>query len=146
MKRYNYLLKEEDSLSQLTDVTIPQKIVDYIQKNPFPKDHDQWHKFAEDELKIDSETLEQYAYAMLTVIFTGGKSKGDLSKISKEQLEIGLKIESEHVVLEGNTNNVIAEIQRLFETKISSDHDMEHDGTYYTSTINFQDELQKENK
>ena len=93
MKRYKQLFKEDDSLIQLTDITIPEKIVNFIKENPFPKDHEQWHKFAEDELKIDSNVLEQYAYAMLTVIFTGGKSKGDLTKISKNQLDIGLKIE-----------------------------------------------------
>jgi hypothetical protein len=144
MKRYKQLIRETDSLSELTDTTIPSKIVEFLMKNPFPKDHEQFHKFAEDELKIDSDKLEQYVYAMLTVILTGGKSKGDTTKISKDQLDIGLKIEMEHVNLE-NDNKVIKEIQRLFALKISSDHNSEKND-YYTSTINFEDELKQEGK
>ena len=51
MKRYKRYFKEEDSLKDLIDESIPQKLVDFIKKNPFPKDHEGIHKFAEEELK-----------------------------------------------------------------------------------------------
>ena len=145
MKRYISKFKEEDnSLSELTDDTIPEKLVEFILKNPFPKDKDQIHKFAEEDLKIDPDKLEQYVYAFLTVILTGGKSKGDTSKISKEQLDIGMQIEKEHVEM-GIDNKVVKAIEDIFKKKISSDHDAEDD-KYYQGSVNFKDELKKEDK
>lgn len=145
MKRYISKFKEEEnSLSELTDSTIPEKLVEFILKNPFPKDKDQLHKFAEEELKIDPDKLEQYVYAFLTVILTGGKSKGDTSKISKEQLDIGMQIEKEHVEM-GIDNKVVLAIEDIFKKKISCDHDAE-DNKYYQGSVNFKDELKQENK
>lgn len=132
----------KDSLDELTDSSIPKKIVEFIKKNPFPRDHEQWHKFAEDDLKINSAILEQYAYAMLTVIFTGGKSEGNLTKISKEQWAMGEQIEREHVSMPEIDNKVVTAIQELFSKKIASDHWSE-DGGYYTNEL-FKKELQKE--
>jgi hypothetical protein len=131
----------------LTDDSIPQKLVDFIKKNPFPKDHEGIHKFAEEELKIDADILEQYVYAFLTVILFGGKSKGDTSKISKEQLDIGFEIEYEHVNLDSKyeNNKVIKAIQDIYRTKVSADHDAEND-KYYTTSTDFQDELKQEDK
>jgi hypothetical protein len=143
--RYKRLFEEEvdNSLPDLTDTSIPQKLIDFIKKNPFPKDHTQLHTFAEG-LGIEANILEQYAYAFLTVIFTGGKSKGDVSKISKEQLDIGMQIEKEHV--ETNVDNeVVKVIEDIFKIKISADHDAEDDN-YYQGSVNFKDELKKENK
>jgi hypothetical protein len=146
MKRYKRYFKE-DSLKDLTDDSIPQKLVDFIKKNPFPKDHEGIHKFAEEELKIDADILEQYVYAFLTVILFGGKSKGDTSKISKEQLDIGFEIEYEHVNLDSKyeNNKVIKAIQDIYRTKVSADHDAEND-KYYTTSTDFQDELKQEDK
>lgn len=144
MKRYKKLLQEENSLSQLTDTTIPQKIVDYIKENPFPKDHEQWHKFAEEELKIDSNLLEQYAYAFLTLILIGGKSKGKEIKASKENLDIGYEIEIEHCEYETD-NKVLKEMQDILRQKISFDHLFETE-TYYTDGVNFKNELEQEQK
>ena len=146
MKRYKRRFIEEDSLKDLTDESIPQKLVDFIKKNPFPKDHKGIHKFAEEELKIDADILEQYCYAFLTVILTGGKSKGDISKISKEQLDIGFQIEYEHVNLDSKyeDNKVIKAIQDIYRTKISADHNAEND-KYYSNQL-FQDELKQEGK
>jgi len=144
MKRYIRKFKEEDSLSDLTDESIPQKIVDFLQKNPFPKDDSGIHKLAED-LGIEADILEQYVYAMLTTILTGGKSKGDISKITKEQLDIGFEIEYEHVSLDKKyeDNKVIKAIQDMFARKISSDHFFEND-VYYTTKTDFAAELKKE--
>lgn len=147
MKRYKRYFKEEDSLKDLTDESIPQKLVDFIKKNPFPQDDSGIHKFAEEELKIDADILEQYVYAFLTVILTGGKSKGDASKISKEQLDIGFEIEYEHVNLDSKyeDNKVIKTIQDIYRTKISADHNAENE-KYYTTSTDFQDELKQEGK
>jgi hypothetical protein len=147
MELYKRIFEDEEqssnSLDQLTDISIPQKIVDFIRKNPFPQDHTQWHTFAEG-LGLDPAVLEQYAYAMLTVIFTGGKSKGDSSEISQEQLDIGMKIEQEHVKLETD-NLVVKAIQDIFALKITSDHNAEND-KYYLGSVNFKNELKQEGK
>jgi len=145
MKTLNYksrFREAKNSLSNLTDVTIPEKIVEFIKKNPFPKDHDQWHIFAENELKIFPSLLEEYAFAMLTVIFTGGKSEGDTTKIDKEQWKMGEQIEREHVIMPDIDNKVITAIQELFKKKIASDHWSE-DESYYSNEL-FKKELQKE--
>lgn len=145
MKRYISKFKEEDnSLSELTDSTIPEKLAEFIIKNPFPKDEDQIHKFAEEELGIDPDKLEQYVYAFLTVILTGGASKGVYHNKDIEQMAIGEKIESEHVDLVTD-NEVVKKIQLLLKHKIANDHLQEND-KYYTSKIDFNDELKKEGK
>lgn len=144
MKPYKRIFKEEDSLSHLTDTTIPEKLVEFIVKNPFPKDKEQIHKFAKEELKIDPDELEQYVYAFLTVMLTGGASKGVYHNTDIEQMSIGEKIESEHVALVTD-NEVVKKIQLLLKHKIANDHLQEKD-TYYTSTINFEDELKQEGK
>lgn len=41
--------------------------------------------------------MEQYTYAMLTVILTGGASKGKEVEASDENINIGKQIETEHV-------------------------------------------------
>ena len=144
MNKYKMFF-EEDSLSELTDNSIPQKLVDFIVKNPFPKDKDQIHKFAEEELKIDPDQLEQYVYAFLTIMLVGGKSKGkDVEGVSKENLDIGHKIELEHVEYDMN-NKVVREIIKLLSHKIVMDHSSE-DIDYYSKNINFKDELKQEGK
>jgi len=146
MKRYisKFIEEENNSLSELTDSAIPEKLVEFILKNPFPKDKDQLHRFAEEELKIDPDKLEQYVYAFLTVILTGGASKGIYYNKDTEQMAIGEKIESEHVNL-ATDNKVIKKIELLLKHKIANDHLQEKD-TYYTSSINFMDELKQEGK
>lgn len=147
MSTYNRFFKEDDqeenSLSELIDISIPQKLVDFIKKHPFPKDHETIHVFAEG-LGLDPDILEQYAYAFLTVMLTGGKSKGDASDISQEQLDIGMQIEKEHTAVE--TDNVVVKaIEDILTLKIVSDHNTE-DKNYYSKSINFKDELKQENK
>lgn len=143
---YKSKFKEQDnSLSELTDPSIPEKIQKFLIENPFPKDHSGIHKFAEEELGIEADLLEQYIYAMLCTVLIGGKSKGDTSKITKEQLNIGLQIEYEHVNLDKKyeNNKVIKAIQELYQTKISADHYIENN-RYYTTKTDFQSELEKE--
>jgi len=146
MKRYNpnkfLKLKEEDSLSDLTDVDLVDKLVEFIRANPFPKD-DALHKFAE-ENKIDADMMEQYVYAMLTLILCGGKSKGKEIKASDENINIGKKIEIEHVEYDSD-NKVIKKMQDVLIQKIYSDHLFE-DSEYYISGVDFKTELKAEGK
>jgi len=97
-------------------------------------------------LGIDADIIEQYVYAFLTTILTGGKSKGDVSKISDEQLKIGFEIEYEHVSLDSEyeDNKVIKKMQDIYRTKISADHNAEND-KYYSDQL-FQDELKQEGR
>jgi hypothetical protein len=140
---YKRFFEEDDnSLSELTDSTIPEKIVDFIIKTPFPKDHAQVHSFAEG-LGIEPDKLEQYVYAFLTVIFTGGKSKGVFISKDIEQMAYGERIESEHVDL-ATDNKVVEKIQLLIKHKITNDH-LNEDSEYYSAEL-FQKEMKKEDK
>ena len=145
MKRYKRYFKEEDSLKDLTDESIPQKLVDYIKKNPFPQDHDGLHKFAEEELKIDADVLEQYCYAFLTLIFCGGASEGKEVEASDENFNIGRQIEIEHCSYDTD-NKVIKAMQDIIVNKISSDHLKETDSYYVDGVKSFKDELKQESK
>lgn len=144
MKRYKRRFIEEDSLKDLTDESIPQKLVDFIKKNPFPKDHKGIHKFAEEELKIDADILEQHCYAFLTLIFCGGASKGKEVEASKENMDIGHKIEIEHCSYDTD-NKVIKAMQDIIVNKIANDHLAETD-SYYVDGVNFKNELKQEGK
>jgi hypothetical protein len=145
MKRYKRYFKEEDSLKDLTDESIPQKLVDFIKKNPFPQDHEGIHKFAEEELKIDADILEQYCYAFLTLIFCGGASKGKEVDASKENMDIGHKIEIEHCSYDTD-NKVIKAMQDIIVNKIANDHLAETDSYYVDGVKSFKDELKQEGK
>lgn len=142
IKKYKRKFKEENALAHLLDPTIIDKIIDFIKSTPFPKDREQFHVWAEEQGFNGAAKLEEYVYAIVSVLIVGGKSKGDFSKISDEQLKIGKQIEREHVET-GIDNPVIKRIEEIFATKISSDHFIEKDD-YYTSTINFRDELEQE--
>jgi hypothetical protein len=131
---------KESSLSQLTDISLVEKIVNFIKSHPFPLDSD-FHKFAQDN-GYDPDICEQYAYALLTVIFTGGKSKGKNIAADKENKDIGDKIEIEHVIT-GNTDKVIKAMENVFIEKIRNDH-LAETNTYYTDGVNFKNELKQE--
>jgi len=139
MKQYKRKFKE-NSLSELTDPEIVDKLVEFIRNNPFPKDHEQLHAFAEG-LSLDADVLEQYAYAMLTVILCGGKSKGNEVDASEDNKKIGRQIEIEHVEYDSD-NKVVKRIQEVLIEKIMFDHLFE-DIEYYNQKI-FKDELAKE--
>jgi hypothetical protein len=142
MKKYKRIF-QEDSISQLTDPNIVNKLVDFIRNNPFPTDYQQIHAFAEG-LGIEADILEQYAYAMLTVILCGGKSKGKEVEASDKNKEIGRKIELEHVEYYSD-NEVIKRIQEVFIDKIKNDHLFETD-SYYVNGVDFENELKQEGK
>ena len=143
MKRYKSMFTEEDnSLSALTDTSLPEKIKEFIVKNPFPKD-EVLHKFAEDN-NIDPDELEQYVYAFLTLILVGGKSEGKEIEASKENKEIGLKIEIEHCDYDTD-NEVIKAMQDILKNKIANDH-LAETNSYYVDGVNFKNELEQEGK
>lgn len=137
-------IKEEDSLSQLNNTKIVDEIIDFLRKNPFPKDHEQFHKYFEDKGYKEEEigNIEQYVYAMLSIILTGGASKGKEIKASDENLKIGYEIEKEHVET-GINNKVVKHIEDILRKKISYDHLAETD-TYYVDGVNFKNELKQE--
>ena len=140
MERYKRL--SEDSLPSLVDATIPGKIKDFIVKNPFPKD-DTLHDFA-DSLGIDVSELEQYVYAFLTLLLTGGESEGKDTDISEENMDIGHRIELEHCSYDSD-NEVIVAMQDIIVHKITMDHSFE-DKSYYTEGVSFIKELEDEGK
>ena len=136
--KYKKLFKE-NSIPFLKDPTIIQKLFEFISNNPFPVD-DELHKFAQ-SIGIEPDKLETYVYAILSVILTGGKSKGKEVGAPDENKNIGDQIELEHVRM-GIDNNVVKLIERLLSQKIRNDH-LAEDSNYYLQPM-FKKELEKE--
>jgi len=142
-KEYLNNIYTENSVKELTNTAIPEKIVEFIKKHPFPLDHAEWHKFAE-SINIESEALEEYAYAFLTLLFCGGASKGKDIEVSKENLKIGMEIEAEHCFYETD-NKVLNKMQDIIKRKIVNDHIAEKGNeNYYVYGINFIEQLANE--
>lgn len=133
---------KENSLTGLKDPKMVDDIVEFIKKNPFPKDHEQFHTWAEKK-GYEAKTIEECIYAMLTIILCGGKSKGKKIDISAENKKIGEQIELEHVDYDSD-NPVVKRIQEIFIEKIYLDHTAEMKD-YYQNEL-FKKELEKENK
>jgi len=131
---------KENSLSKLDKPELIDKIVDFIRENPFPVDED-FHKFAMSN-NLEPDNMEEYAYAILSVFLCGGKSKGKPVSASKENLDIGSKIEQEHVSYD-TTDTVVKHIQEIISKKIEFDHLSENDN-YYIDGVDFKKELQVE--
>lgn len=131
---------KENSLGKLKDTKLIDKIIEFIQSTPFPIDSD-FHKFAKDN-GVEPDAMEEYVYALLTVILCGGKSKGKKIEASKENLDIGQKIEQEHVEYE-TTDTVVKHIQEIFASKIKYDH-LAETKNYYTDGVDFIEELKEE--
>jgi hypothetical protein len=140
---YKRRFKEEDSLSDLTDVELVNKLVEWFKANPFPKDHSGLHKFAEDN-GYEADLVEQYVYAMLSLVLIGGVSKGKEAKADDENKSIGDKIEIEHFKYDTD-NEVLKRMQTILKQKVRNDHLTETD-TYYVDGVNFKNELKQENK
>jgi len=148
MKLDNYLqiINEENTLKELNNPALIDRIVEFIRNNPFPKDHQQLHKWAKQMGYEESEDIEEYIYAMLTVILCGGASKGKEIKVPNDKNKlIGDQIELEHVEMKGINNQVVLKIQEVFENKIRNDHLAEHDN-YYIEGADFLKELNREKK
>ena len=146
-----YITEKDDTIQEqratsifsLVDPDLVDKLVQFIRLNPFPLDED-YHKFAE-ENGIEPDVVEQYAYAMLSVILCGGKSKGMEILAGDDNKFIGNFIEQEHVIFddERDSDEVIKKIQDVFICKILSDHLVE-DKNYYVNVKDFVAELEKE--
>jgi len=143
LKPYKSCFKES-SLDNLKDPEIVTKIVEFIKQNPFPKDHEDFHEWAETQGYEEAGELEEYVHAILTVILTGGASQGKEINGSDENKEIGKKVEIEHVSLDVD-NPVVKRIQEIFADKIMYDH-LAEDNDYYVKGVNFKDELEKESE
>jgi len=141
MKPYKRVFTEENALSELTDVKIIDKIFEFIKENPFPKDHEQFHAWAEEQGFKEADILEQYVYAILTVFITGGKSKGELQ--NNAQVKKGIEVEKEHVAIENNDNKVVAYISELLAQKIATDHIIEFEN-YYDALDEMETKLKEE--
>lgn len=129
-----------NSLNMLDNEVVVEKLVKFIKKNPFPT-NDMLHSFAK-SIGMEPDDLEEYAYAMLSVILTGGTSKGKPTNASQENKMIGYNIEKEHVET-GIDHPVIKKIETVFKNKIKNDHLTETD-TYYVDGVNFKNELKQE--
>lgn len=145
MKRYKQLFKEEDSLSNLKDESLPKKIKDFFIENPFPTDHGQFHSWAEKLGFKEASELEEYVYAILTIVFNGGVSEGKGVEVSKENLDIGMQIELEHFKYDTD-NKVVKSIIELLARKVVNDHISENPNYYIDGVASFKDELKQEGK
>jgi hypothetical protein len=134
---------EMNSIKQLTNVGLVDRLVDFIQTHPFPRDSSQFRKWAKDMGYEDTgDDAEEYAYAMLTLILCGGASKGKEIEAPEKNKAIGDEIEKEHV--EWDTDNaVLHRMQMVLQQKIRNDH-LAEDKNYYVNGADFIKELKKE--
>jgi hypothetical protein len=102
-------------------------ILDFFREHPYPKDS-AVHKFAEEDLKLEPDDLEEIIYSILSSFFSEGKSKSGV-QVNDEQLAKGIKVEMEHT-----TNAEIAK-------KIALDHLAENPAYY-----DYLEEMEKEMK
>jgi len=114
----NYIGEAEE------DLTL--KITQWFMDNPFPKDS-QVHDFAEKE-GIDAHEFESKIYAIISEVFTGGRSKGK-GEYDAEQMKMGIEVEKEH-----STNTLLA-------AKIAKDH-LKEFPDYYTRLLKMEKEAE----
>jgi len=107
---------------------IEQDVIDFIKKNPSPKDED-FHSFVERFTK-DHAIGEQAAYKLLGDFFAAGKTKGNKYRVDPAELKMGIKVESEHT-----SNKIIAE-------KIARDH-LAEIPDYYTRLAGMEQGVKK---
>lgn len=94
---------------------------------------DDFHTFAEDELKMNVHEAEASMYNVLADILGGGKSEGKEFDYDKKELEMGMKVEKEHT-----DNDYITK-------KIAMDH-LKEIPDYYTRLKKMEDEASKKEK
>ncbi len=89
-KRDAKLLLEQDN-----NMEVRMKIMDFLKKNPNPKD-EEMHEFAK-ELGMEPDELETQIYAVLTTMLKTGRHQ-DVpdSEYDPEQLKMGIEVEHEH--------------------------------------------------
>ena len=108
MNNYYMILIEEKK-------KIEEKIVDFFQSNPKPKDV----KLFLEETGIEEKDFNNIVYSIMSSFFGEGDSNKSNNDFDPNQLKMGLKEEMEHT-----TNKFIAE-------KISKDH-LSKNRYYYT--------------
>lgn len=122
------IFTEENALGLLKNVNLIDDLFEFFKSNPYPKDHEQLHAFAEQK-GVESEELEQYVYAIVSAVVCGGKSAGmDQSIFPADQITKGMKVEQEHLDMSNYGNPVVKRIIDLLSTKIACDHQAEFVG------------------
>ena len=108
--KFKKYLKEEK-------IDLKGKIIEFIMKNPNPKDDD-FHNFAE-KIGVEPDELESVAYSAITDFWANGRynEKGKNMKFDEKELAAGIKVEMEHT-----TNKEMAR-------RIALDHLTEIPGT-----------------
>ena len=105
MKKYKSIFTEAKTK---LDLELANKILEWLMKNPYPEDSD-FHKFSED-IGVDTHKLEAQAYAILSDIITGGKSKGVMPKDADEkEIDMGMKVEVEHCSIPFIQNKIVSD-------------------------------------
>ncbi|MFA5152998.1 MAG: hypothetical protein WC554_10590 [Clostridia bacterium] len=130
---YKRRFKEEDSLSDLTDVELVDKIIKFFEDNPYPKDHEQFHKYIEDDLGIESSVAEAYVYAIVFCFISGGnfiKSGKKKEDFDEKEIAMGYIVEGEHVDKD-NDNPVVKKISDYIRYRIDYDH-LTDNNKYYS--------------
>ena len=110
-----------------TNDSIHQKIADFFKKFPKPED-EQIHSFADSE-GIDKHKFEEIVYELLGSFLGEGKSKNFTGSYDPSQIEMGIKVESEHT-----SSQFIAE-------RIAKDHLSEFPD-YYTRLAKMEKEAE----
>lgn len=124
--------KEENPESEKkeSDPEVMKKIIEFLSKNNKPEDHEQWHPFAKDELKMEPSDAEEIVYKMLGGFLGNGKHKTYTGEYDAAELKKGIEVEKEHFV----GADLPAEILDQLAEKIAKDHLAEFDGgKYYTA-------------
>ena len=108
-------------------------ILKFLKNNPYPDDK-QFHKYAESQ-GMDPDEAEAEAYKIISTFATGGKAKEKgvtFNDVSPKELELGIKVEYEHV-------DKKSPYAKLMASRIALDHLAEIDD-YYTRL----DKMEKE--
>jgi hypothetical protein len=133
MKRYKPLLKEEtNALSKLDKPELVDKIIEFFKQNPYPLDHEQFHKFAESLGYKEASDLEIYCFAIISCFVTGGnfnKSGKKEEDFSEQEKQWGLEVEQEHVDMKTD-NPVVKRIGEYMKNRIRLDHNADNPSYY----------------
>lgn len=125
----NISFEEAINKMEKANKLIEEKVLNYLKKNPAPKDETQFHKFAETVAK-EHGIAEEAAYKIIGDFISKGKSKGNKNPVSLKELAMGIKVEMEH------TNN------KLLAEKIARDHLSEFPD-YYSNLKTMEDKMKK---
>ena len=114
-------------LREQSESSLKAKIKKWFIDNPYPKDTE-FHKFAEDTLKMEPDKAETIAYAILSDYLKIGKHQKDsATKYDHKQIKMGIGVEKEHT----DNPEIAVEIAKDHLSEISD---------YYTRLKKMEDE------